>query len=296
MTSNDKFMLSIMRTRDRSAHFTTISCGFVHVVLTGQPIDLPSEFSDIHNFYEFLIPLTPLRQFQIEDQSVDCQPGQIIPINPGQRHGVKSAHSEVSYILLLICADRMTRLIRQINVNAGGFLFPHCAFPLRSDIQHLISRLIQESKCAYCGREILMRCLAEELLVLLVRHYYRQPASLDLSVPEILVGEQSRFSSVVRHMRLHYAERLSVEDMAALCNMNCFHFIRTFKRAFNTSPYNYLTQIRLSNARRLLIETRLPVAEVGRRCGFRSPSRFSAVFQSEDGQTPSRFRKEHASL
>ncbi|MGI6333779.1 MAG: helix-turn-helix domain-containing protein [Saccharofermentanales bacterium] len=294
MTADNGFTLSIMTTCDQSAHFNTISCGFVHVVLTGQPIELPLGFSDIHNFYEFLIPLTPLRRFQIEDQSVDCQPGQIVPINPGQRHGVKFAQRDVSYILLLICAERMTRLIRQINVNAFGFIFPHCALPLRPDIQHLISRLIQENKCPGSGCEILMHCLAEELLVLLVRHYYQQPASLDWAAPEVLVGEQPRFRPVINHMRLHYAERLSVEDMAALCNMNCFHFIRTFKRAFNTSPYNYLTQIRLGNARRLLIETRLSIAEVGRRCGFRSPSRFSAVFQSQDGQTPSRFRKEHA--
>lgn len=291
--SDKKFTLSIMSSYSQSECFTTISCGFMNLILTGQPITLPVGFSDTHEFYEFLIPLTPIPRLFVEGRDVDCQPGHVVPINPGQHHGVRAGRKGVSYILIVVCQDTMCRLIRQISGSTFNCFFPVGAYPLRTDIQHLISRLIQESNCNDCGREILMNCLAEELSVLLIRHYYQPPAQSSLAIPEHLIGDQARFREVITLMQENYADRLSVEDFAQRCGMNCFHFIRSFKRVFNISPYNFLTRIRISNAKQLLIQSNLPASEVGRQCGFQSASRFSAVFQKDTGMTPSRYRKEH---
>jgi len=288
---DNKLTLAIMAPRERMEHLTVINCGFLNLVLTTDPISLQPGHQDRHTQYEFLIPLSYLPKLFVEDLEIDCHPGHLIPINPGQRHGVKRGHDPVSYILVFIEQGSMDRIIRQISGISIPSGFPVDSLPLKTDIQLLISRLIHENRENETGREMLMLCLAEELGVMLVRHYYRFSAQLEIIPPEKLIGDQLRFQDTISHMQAHYRDRLSIENLSGLSGMNSYHFIRTFKRAFNVSPYNYLTRIRIANAKRMLVQTNLSTSEIGKMCGFQSASRFSAVLQKESGLTPSRYRK-----
>jgi transcriptional regulator GlxA family with amidase domain len=91
-------------------------------------------------------------------------------------------------------------------------------------------------------------------------------------------------------MHQQFQDPLTIAEMAGMTGMNNFHFIRTFKKNFNISPYHFLTCIRVYNAKRMLIETHLPISEISLSCGFKSASRFAAVFCRDTGQTPSRYR------
>lgn len=70
-----------------------------------------------------------------------------------------------------------------------------------------------------------------------------------------------------------------------------------FKAAVGAPPSCYVTHERMEEASRLLEQTTLPIAEVGRAVGYRKPGAFTEAFQREKGQTPSRFRQtKHASM
>lgn len=291
-----KFNLSIMSKNNQQDSFSVISCSFMRMVLTNSPIILPTNHQDTHTSYEFLIPLSSIPSLFVDDIEIECHPGQLIPINPGQKHGVKTGRKAVSYILIFFDQAEFDRLIRQINGSTLHCVFPVDSYPLKTDIQSLISRIIQENRTNESGREILMQYLVEELAVLLIRHYYQYSPMSELISPERLAKDQVRFEKIIRFMEMNYASRLTIEHLATRTCMNSFHFIRTFKRVFNISPYNYLTRIRICNAKRLLIQSCLAASEIGKQCGFHSASRFSAVFQKETGQTPSRFRRENKGI
>lgn len=288
-----KFNLSIMATNNQQDCFSIISCSFMRMVMTNMPITLPTGHQDTHTCYEFLVPLSSFPRLFIEDIEIECHPGQLIPINPGQNHGVKTGRKAVSFILIFFDQAELDRMIRQINGSSLHCFFPVETYSLKTDIQSLISRIIQENRANESGREILMQCLAEELAVLLIRHYYQYSPMSELISPQRLDNDQVRFEKIIRYMEMNYASRLTIEKLAERTCMNSFHFIRTFKRVFNISPYNYLTRIRICNAKRLLIQSSFSASEIGQQCGFRSASRFSAVFQKDTGQTPSSFRKEN---
>lgn len=63
-----------------------------------------------------------------------------------------------------------------------------------------------------------------------------------------------------------------------------------FRRHFSTSPFRYLSQIRLNLAESLLLESSYPVMEVGRRCGYPGPHHFSVWFKKQTGQSPKQYR------
>lgn len=64
-----------------------------------------------------------------------------------------------------------------------------------------------------------------------------------------------------------------------------------FKEQLQTSPYQLLSQKRLAMAQDLLTSTRLPIMEVGTRCGYPEPHHFSAWFKKQHGTAPKKYRE-----
>lgn len=87
-----------------------------------------------------------------------------------------------------------------------------------------------------------------------------------------------------------YDRKLSLEELAQACCLSKFHFLRLFKIAFNKTPYQFINEVRLQQARQLLIKSKLEVKEIARRTGFDSASTFSRMFYNQSGLYPSHFR------
>ena len=66
---------------------------------------------------------------------------------------------------------------------------------------------------------------------------------------------------------------------------------RKFKESFNCTPWEMLCQMRVNEAKRLLMETGHPISRISDLCGFNDPERMAVVFKRLTGKPPSRFRK-----
>jgi len=108
----------------------------------------------------------------------------------------------------------------------------------------------------------------------------RQIASID-----------SRLSHIRRAMawiREHYAEQLSVEDMAAIAGMSESVFHRRFKAVTALSPLQYQKHIRLQEARRRMVSKSADAASVSLAVGYNSTSQFSREYKRLFGEPPRR--------
>lgn len=88
----------------------------------------------------------------------------------------------------------------------------------------------------------------------------------------------------------HYMEPIRVGALAASHNLSVPYFIRRFRKAHGSTPHEYLTNVRLTHARRLLLTTLLSVTEISAAVGFKNPANFNRFFKSETGMTPLQFR------
>ena len=68
------------------------------------------------------------------------------------------------------------------------------------------------------------------------------------------------------------------------------HFARAFRAAMGEPPHRYLVRLRIKMARELLEHTRLPVIEVGLRCGFEQTTHFATMFRKMTGLSPRAYR------
>jgi AraC family transcriptional regulator len=87
-----------------------------------------------------------------------------------------------------------------------------------------------------------------------------------------------------------YSEPLSLTDIARSAILSRFHFSRVFKEATGVSPGQFLTAVRIHQAKRMLLATSMNVADVSAAVGYSSPGSFTNRFTDSVGMSPSRFR------
>ncbi|MEP7231962.1 MAG: AraC family transcriptional regulator [Ginsengibacter sp.] len=88
----------------------------------------------------------------------------------------------------------------------------------------------------------------------------------------------------------HYAGPIDLNDIAGEAYFSKFHFIRLFKKAYGKTPHQYLTIVRIENAK-LLLQKNIPVAEVCYSVGFDAISSFTHLFKRINKVTPSVYQQ-----
>ncbi|CDN46023.1 MULTISPECIES: bifunctional transcriptional activator/DNA repair enzyme AdaA [Paenibacillus] len=109
-----------------------------------------------------------------------------------------------------------------------------------------------------------------------------------------LVPDEDWITLAQRFIRAHYAERLTLEALAAACHGSPFHLHRTFHKIVGVTPVEYIQQVRAEAAKELLLSTDLPVAAVGKRCGWPNTPYFTTLFKKMTGMTPAAYRRNAA--
>jgi len=85
-------------------------------------------------------------------------------------------------------------------------------------------------------------------------------------------------------------QQLSLNVVARAAAMSPFHFLRSFRAVFGSTPFAYLSEVRLRRASELLQRTSLSVAEISSSVGFESLPSFTNLFRRTFGQSPGRYR------
>ncbi len=101
---------------------------------------------------------------------------------------------------------------------------------------------------------------------------------------------ERRILQAIIHMDKHFAEPVTLQDIAAIAELSPSHFITLFQKKMKTSPVHYLNNIRLTHAQSLLMNG-ATIAEVVEATGFSSPQYFCRFFKKKLGMSPGVYRK-----
>ncbi|MFV3129687.1 helix-turn-helix domain-containing protein [Niveispirillum sp. KHB5.9] len=83
---------------------------------------------------------------------------------------------------------------------------------------------------------------------------------------------------------------LSLATLAAVAGLSPSHFARRFKAALGEAPHRYVLARRVNGAKRLLLETEMPLAEIAAAAGFSSQAHLTGIFGRAVGVTPGVYR------
>jgi iron complex transport system substrate-binding protein len=114
----------------------------------------------------------------------------------------------------------------------------------------------------------------------------------------IAAGASQKTQQAVRlglaYIREHFREKCTLKEIAAASGRSPIYFHDVFKEIMNVTPYEYIAELRLEEAKRQLTLTDLDPAIIAEQCGYCSQSYFNFVFKKSTGMTPLHFRRAKA--
>ena len=111
---------------------------------------------------------------------------------------------------------------------------------------------------------------------------------------------RNRKVSIVRRaqelIQEHYAHALTLDDLAAAVYLSPNYFSTIFKEVTRTTFKNYLSEVRVEQAKALLVDTDIPIKEIVSMVGFEEYNYFNRVFKKIAGLPPGEFREMYQDL
>lgn len=117
-----------------------------------------------------------------------------------------------------------------------------------------------------------------------------QPLSLT-SVSGINLNDSAKMQRVLDYALNYFKEEITIEKAAKLAYLSPSAFCRYFKSRTQKSFFNFVIEMRLAEACKLLKETDMPVLHICYETGFKNLSNFNRLFKRQVGQHPSAYRK-----
>lgn len=136
---------------------------------------------------------------------------------------------------------------------------------------------------------------SENMKNLLLSRLFRVLSLLDFEVPAKLTDNSAhtRYISIVNdYINTHYSENITVGDLARHAGVSMSYLRYIFTSNLDISPLEALIQKRMSVAKKLLKETKMPLSVVATECGYSDQSAFCKVFKKTQAISPLKYRKQ----
>ena len=102
-------------------------------------------------------------------------------------------------------------------------------------------------------------------------------------------GDSVKTERAARHIDMHFAKTLRLDELCAIANLSGSYLIRAFKRRYGVAPHEYQTNRRIQFAKARLRE-RIPLAQVALEAGFADQAHFQRIFKRLTAATPGQYR------
>jgi AraC-like DNA-binding protein len=238
-------------------------------------------------------------EWLINQRHQTLYPGDIAMILPGQEIGGSKGFLDIGTLIRLFIRDvkiqtatgmtlgKWSNLSETEQVTIGKILVLNNSPVLKmkegADLLHEIRYEIFNQEIGYRTR---VNHLIDSLLIIIARQSTRQTSSRKDFPLSFLELEQT--------LRQNLSHQWTVEEMAALFGMGTTAFTEKVKNYTGFSPLNYLINIRISEAIKLLKRPDVNFTNIALETGFYSSQHFSTTFKKLTGYTPGQFRKGNA--
>jgi AraC-like DNA-binding protein len=186
--------------------------------------------------------------------------------------------------------ERVARALLAL-AEAGGpapaETVPAFVMPCDGAIADALDRLLR-SLDHPLDRKLLAPLAIDEILVRLLR----SDAAAVIRRGVAHAGDAERILASMQFIREHHTSKLTVEGLARKAAMSPSHFAHRFRAVARISPMRYLREVRLDEARTLLVAQGLGAGEAALRVGFESASHFAREFKRRFGVSPSHYLRD----
>ena len=110
-------------------------------------------------------------------------------------------------------------------------------------------------------------------------------------IPEIGKHVEERILKVCQYIHESYKDKIALDELARISNMNTTAFCRFFKKVIGKTAIEYVNELRINSACSELRVSNKPINQIAYDNGFLSLSHFNKLFRQYNGRTPSSYRE-----
>lgn len=243
-----------------------------------------------HDFTELVVVASGSCLHRVGDSCTRVSQGEVFAVEPGTLHGYEQVEDFHIYNILY---DPAVLPLHDIETNSGyRALFLHeeptahllLDEPELAAISLKLEQLHDILESDLAGRHFLGVARFMEIIFQLADYF----SSLGPRAgrPDSVVLEK-----ILSYMEQHYMHEITLAALADYAFLSVSTLHRLFIRGTGQSPMRFLNALRINNARRLLLNSPMPVSGVARAVGFADSNYFSSCFRKQVGCTPSEFRE-----
>lgn len=237
-----------------------------------------------HPGWSFIVSFDSYCRTRVGTTFYNSIPSTIFALGPDIPHQELPSETVSRYIAVMIDKEYLQQ---QFSVYKKSVSEIHTAMTCPSS-QRLIDELkefMTEYEESAPGYKSLLNASALKITHLIIRQF------LDLKHPDGLIMYRMSVNKALEFLNEHYAEKISVHDMATAANCSVSHFSRIFKEETGIAPSDYIMKISLDYAKRMLRSYEKTLTQIAIDCGFNSSSYFSYCFSRAFNISPSDFKK-----
>jgi len=254
---------------------------------------------DRHDYYEMVYVKKGTATFVIDGVDVNMIPNSVVIIKPQKSHKfiVKSENCDLVVLYFALKARKdvpgshasLNDFVEYIEDESTG-AFIYLKLSKKNDIIYVLNRILRERMKYQVWGDFLSCLLIMELFVLLSRtlkqEWEQSAKNRNIKLHELL-------NTAKEYIDNNYAKDLTLSQVAKYIYLSDSYFAHSFKDKFGISPKSYILKVRIEEAKELLENTDMKIADVARSVGFSSQQRFNDIFRKYAELTPLRYRQEN---
>lgn len=256
------------------------------LMLAGRPESHDRLHSHAHP--ELCVVLAGRMRLLNEGEPINLEAGQALLVAPRMWHASTAIGRSAETLWLGATPNHMGGAVARLSTRGrsrtvGGLDF--LDFRPGSILMH---RLVDEAVARELGWMRMCRALLNELCTLALRNLSRHGRQLP---PD----EQYSSAQIVTYNARYYIQKnyhhpITLAQVAHHVALSPNYLASLFKRQFGRTIVDYLTEVRIEEAKRLLRETELKVSRIASEVGYNSPYYFSRAFKQVAGCSPRQYR------
>jgi len=256
------------------------SIGYNHLELD---FDRPEGYP----YYHWLQTYKGQGVFNLSGQEFKLSPGQgilLTPYTPHFYHPDQSIGTEWSTFYITFSGGAIDSILNSLDMNYSAVYEETGKVSFIEVLQGIIEKIeLEDHHLEYETSAELYR-----FLMLLKKH-----GKIGNKLSTLQSYETIR--PIVEWLELMYPENIGLLEISEKAQMSSQHLNTLFHDTFGISPYSFLVQLRIREAKRILLtNTELTLQEISKLVGFNGVSHFVSTFKRREGITPSVYRSLHS--
>lgn len=230
-----------------------------------------------HDFYEFEYIVEGEGQCIINGKTYYFSAGDLLFATPMDFHSYQSSDS-VKTVTVHFYLDSLNKELALISGMQS------CVVECTEEMKQLFMMLLK-LRNSESYQFLLCRNLIEAITIMFMQS--------NKCEEKVVMPKEIMYA--IGYIRKKFNEHIDLKNISEKCNYSQTYFSRQFKKYMGMGFVEYLTDVRVSHAKNLLMSSDIPITQIAYECGFRSVRGMNRAFLRKYGCSPSEYKRQNLS-